>query len=471
MFSLERVTSELSFIAKHNVSKTPYIYIGDANFGLFPRDVEIAQQLRNLKDTYGFPQSVYLYFAKNSSEKVVRIAEILKDMTSISLSRQSQNSEVLRAIKRSNINIDTFNSLAELAKSLNISSFVELIYALPGESKDSFYAGVKEIMRQRVDGLHMFPAMLLDGSEMGTKKSRDRYGIKGEWRRIDGCAGSYGPVNAIEYEEIIIETKVMSRDDYFEIRLFHFLQTLFLDTKLYKDTEVLIGDWSLFELIEDVIANYESASEPFRRMIELFIAQAKAELHDSPPEVFTTSDVDACLSASVKLNPLFIAKLLYEAGIRSSFHAFLQERILAIGSATEEDIDDVLCCIDMSIYPFDGSREKQVAMRFDALAFVRRAPFRKVVLADYRLERPKVYALKKKFTYQNFLDEMPDQLSLPEKVYEVLLHHTHEKLVNTVSWTLEAELPTGAQDARVSSLDGTSGSGQRAIQLDGGWLY
>ena len=71
MFSLERVTKELRFIAERNVSTTPYLYVGDANFGLFPRDVEIAQLLRELKNNRKFPQNVYMYFAKNSSEKVV----------------------------------------------------------------------------------------------------------------------------------------------------------------------------------------------------------------------------------------------------------------------------------------------------------------------------------------------------------------------------------------------------------------
>ena len=66
-------------------------------------------------------------------------------------------------------------------------------------------------MRQEVDGLHFFPAMLLDGSEMGTMHSRKTYGLKGEWRPIDGCAGTFGPVCAMEYEEIITSTKAMIR--------------------------------------------------------------------------------------------------------------------------------------------------------------------------------------------------------------------------------------------------------------------
>ena len=146
-------------------------------------------------------------------------------MTNFSLSRQTQNEEVLKNIKRQNISIDLFNKLSTLAKNLGVQTFVELIYGLPGESLKSFYDGVRSVMKQNVDGLHFFPAMLLNGSEMGTKNSRKKFDLSGEFRLIDGCSGTFGPINAIEFEEIITKTKVMTRDEYFEIRVFHFFQT------------------------------------------------------------------------------------------------------------------------------------------------------------------------------------------------------------------------------------------------------
>ena len=155
---MERVVNDLEYIVENNVSKTPYLYIGDANFGLFPRDIEIAKLLRKYKDTKGFPENVYLYFAKNSSENVLKIAELIKDMTNFSLSRQTQNPEVLKIIKRDNIPLATFNKLAALGKELGVSTFVELIYTLPGESKQSFYNGVREILKQNVCLLYTSPS-------------------------------------------------------------------------------------------------------------------------------------------------------------------------------------------------------------------------------------------------------------------------------------------------------------------------
>ena len=468
MFALDRVIEELTYIAENNVSTTPYLYIGDANFGLFPRDVEIAQFLRELKDSRGFPQNIYMYFAKNSTEKVVKIAGILNDMTPISLSRQTQNKDVLENIKRSNISVDTFNSLADLAKELGIQSFVELIHGLPGESKESFYDGVRDIMRQNVDILHIFPAMLLDGSEMGTAASRAEYGIKGEMRLIDGCAGVYGPVKAMEFEEIITATNVMSRSDYFELRVFHFIQALFLDTKIYRDLEVLLGDFEIIDLIVAVIKNYRSAPEPFERLIDDFISQAHAEFYRELPSSFDSETVQQAVDRSVKLNPLFISRILYQPGVREAFHQFLTERILAFGTANESEIAAVLNYITASIYPFDGESDHVVIMNFDAVGFSTRAPFDKMDVSDFLSAEPRSFLYRKPTTYQEYMDRYT-HLPLGQSVYEILVHHTRTILRQTLMHQLTREVSSA--DFAESYAVAAENSDSRVIRLEGGWLY
>lgn len=470
-FAQDRVTAELRYIAEKNVSTTPILYVGDANFGLFERDVETATLLRELKDTHGFPQNIYLYYAKNATEKVVRIARILVGMTRFNLSRQTLNDDVLVNIKRDNISIDTYNRLTDLAHSLGAETFMEMIYGLPGETKESFLAGLKTVMRQRVDGIHWFPAMLLDGSEMASQASRDKYGLKGEFRRIDGCAGSYGPISAMEFEEIITESNAMSREDYFEIRLFHLFQTLFLDTKLYKATETLIGDALLFDLIEDMIANIRVAPALVRAQVDAFRSAAKAELLVTPPCRATPHDIEASQAALVKLNPLFVCKLLFDPGSREAFHTFLKDRILAMGHATEEDVDNVLRHIDESIYPFDGSVRKSVSMAFDSAAFSARPLSRTANVSDYALNGAKVFQYTKPVTFQQFVERMPTDWPLASKIYEVLLHHTHQNLRTTVSWSIEGP------DMNRASINGMSPIGvvrkdeRREIENEEGWIY
>jgi radical SAM superfamily enzyme YgiQ (UPF0313 family) len=472
MFSMDRIVDELRYIAERNVFNTPYLYLCDANFGLFKRDIEIAHLIAELKKTHGFPQNVYLYFAKNSSERVVRIAEILKDMTPISLSRQTQNEDVLRNIKRSNISIETFNNLAALAKSLGVDSVVELIYTLPGESKESFYAGVREVLKQSVDRLHLFPAMLYEGSEMNTKASRERFGLKGEWRFIDGSAGSYGPVTAMEFEEIITESEAMSRADHMEIRLFHFLETLFLSTRVYKDTDVLLGELTLLDLMLDIIANYRFAAAPFRDLIDDFRRRAEEEFLKEPPKHFSQDEVQAKQKCSIKLNALYLAKLLYDPGIREAFHDFLAKRIRVIGLATAQEIGCIMEYIDALIYPFDGIVSRHVRLGFDAVAFSERPLGQETNLSDFLLDHPRTFRLEKRFSYADIMATMDGSLPLSKRVYEILIHHTGETFKSTLTYRLAGALAEPQfEQIGTPTEPALQNSDRRYIRSEGGWLY
>ncbi len=468
-FSMERVIKDLEYIVENNVSKTPYLYIGDANFGLFPRDIEIAKLLRKYKDTKGFPQNVYLYFAKNSSENVLKIAELIKDMTNFSLSRQTQNPEVLKIIKRDNIPLSTFNKLAALGKSLGVSTFVELIYTLPGESKQSFYNGVREILKQNVDGLHFFPSMLFDGAEMATNTSRKQYGLKGEWRFIDGCAGSYGPINSMEFEEIITSSDVMTRDEHMELRLFHFIENWLIDSKVYKDIEVLLGNVEFIDLIFDLIANYESAPPPFIKLVKDFLIYAKTEFTVEKPTEITKEKVQNAIDNSVKLNPLFQAKLLHEPGVRDAFHHFLKERIMKMCNTDEKYIDAVLEHINHSIYPFDGSKNNTLTTTFDVLSFKNKPHDKKIIMSDYFLDKPKTFRYLKENTYQKFIESM-ENISLPKKVYEICLHFTRENYTLTLTYGKIEEVGNEITPLISKNINKISETTNRKIRLEDGWV-
>ena len=471
-FSTERVLAELEYIAEKNVARAPYLYFGDANFGLFPRDVEIAHEVVRLREKTGFPENVFLYFAKNSTEKVVKIAEILKDLTPISLARQSQSEEVLKNVKRSNIAIDTFNRLASLSKELGIDSSVDIIYGLPGESIDTVFDGIREIVQQNVDALHLYATSFLDGSEMATLESREKFGMKGEWRLIDGCAGNYGPIRAMEYEEIVTSSNTMSRDDFFRIRVFHFLQCLFLDYKIYKDVAILLDDdHTIVDVITDIIENYEEADAPFRNLINDFIAAAKAEMHPAEPAEFSDEDISAAIQKSVKLNPLYIAKLLHDPGVRESFNEFLAVRLPLFGTASAVEIEAVLEFIDSTVFDFDDQTFMVRPFKIDAFAFAKRLPAEKEPISSFMLDEPQAYKLFRKFSYQEFIEEKGDDVSLSDKVYDILVHHTHETHRNTLVYSVVGQAADeDGLSVTAPTLEQAS-SGGRVLRNESGWVY
>jgi radical SAM superfamily enzyme YgiQ (UPF0313 family) len=461
-FPVERVLKELDYIAAHNVSRVSYLYIGDANFGLFQRDVEVAGRLRHLKDSTGYPEHVYLYFAKNSSARVLKIAELLKDMTPISLSRQTQNPEVLANIKRSNIDIDTFTALSLQAKELGVESFAELIYALPGESKSSFIAGAKEILESDVDGLHFFPAMLLEGSEMSTQASRRLYGIQGEFRAIDGASGDYGSFAASEFEEIVTTTSVFTRRDYFAVRRFHFLQSVLVDAdsggRLFYPLRGLTRDNSLFPLIEALSTEAALNAGPFGRLLSDFEAHASRELVP-PSEVAHSRFTARSTSESVKLNPYFLVRLLYSEGALEDFLATLRPLCVSVFDQDQDVVAAVLDFIAQRVYPFSGRTVSTGHTRIDPRRLAAAAlatSDNPLSLADLQ-STPMELTLTKSRTYEERVEGAVDGADKCRRIYDVAMHHSRENTGRLVTWRLASGEPIESEG--------------RTITNDGGWLF
>ena len=461
-FPVERILKELDFLADANDSRVSYLYIGDANFGLFQRDVEIAQRLRGLKDTTGFPEHVYLYFAKNSSKRVVEIAGILQGMTPISLSRQTQNADVLQNIKRSNIDIDTFNSLSRHAKSLGVDSFAELIYGLPGESLDSFLDGVREVLDSDVDGLHFFPAMLLEGSEMATEASRTVFGLNGEYRAIDSAAGDYGPFAATEFEEIVTSTAVYSRDDYFTVRRLHFIQSLLLDVhaggRIFYGLRALTQGQSMYALMESIARepDTDGTGAPFWAMLDAFETDAAGEFIDSA-ELAARRRTYRADARIMKLNPAYLTRLLYQPGNLDAFLDVIRLRLAALYGTDPTLIAAVLEVVQQRIYPFDGSTSAtaQVRIDLDDLARASLAPRDVPLLPTQVLGTPTAVSLWKQRTYEEQLTPILARMPRHEAIYDLALHHSRENIGRLLTWSLARDEQTGG----------------RTITNEGGWLY
>ena len=178
-FPEDRIYTEYEWMAAHGIG---LLYNCDANYGLFPRDVELTQQLAALKQQHGFPQQFRAAYAKNSNKRVVQIGKILNDAgmcKGVTLSFQSLDPHTLRLIKRKNMDINDFSGLVATYKAAGIPTYTELILPLPGETYDSFCDGVDTLLDAgQHDALNIYPCMILPNSEMSQPGHRELHGIQ-----------------------------------------------------------------------------------------------------------------------------------------------------------------------------------------------------------------------------------------------------------------------------------------------------
>ena len=102
-FSTQRVDEELNYIAKHVPNNQHNLHISDLNFGMYTRDVEVCDSINNVQEKYGYPHYVKITSGKNNPEKIGKAIKKLGNTTSMSLSVQSLNDQILSNIKRENI--------------------------------------------------------------------------------------------------------------------------------------------------------------------------------------------------------------------------------------------------------------------------------------------------------------------------------------------------------------------------------
>ena len=136
--SLERVFKEIEWIAE---KKIQYVFNADSNFGMHRRDIEIANKLVEVKKRTGYPDKFRTCWGKNTSEQIYKIASLLHLHgleKGITLARQTNSKEALKAVKRDNIKLEAYSELEKKFNQLQIPVYAEMILGLPEETYKSW---------------------------------------------------------------------------------------------------------------------------------------------------------------------------------------------------------------------------------------------------------------------------------------------------------------------------------------------
>lgn len=217
-YDMERLRAEIDWIARNKIF---YIYLADANFGIFyDRDLEISGYFAEAGKKYGFPGYMAINWTKNTHERITAIAERLASggvQTSVTFAVQSFNDKTLEAIKRRNIKTDSLMKLKKEYQERNLPTYTEMILGLPEETYETFTQGLNQTMTPGVSDHWVFHlCTLLVNTEMESQEYRDKYGILSRWvsagiarRTVDQKEEA-----ASEIEEIVVGTTSMPPDDW-----------------------------------------------------------------------------------------------------------------------------------------------------------------------------------------------------------------------------------------------------------------
>ena len=165
--------------------------ITDLNFGMYKQDVITANAIAEIQKNYNYPTIISATVGKNMPERTIRVAKILKGWT-MGAAIQSTDHNVLKAVKRSNISKSAYQKLIDFGNSQKSDkTHTEIILALPGDTKEKQLESLKIGIDNNVKNLRMYQAILLPGTEMASRETRKKYGLKTKFRIRPGCIGGY----------------------------------------------------------------------------------------------------------------------------------------------------------------------------------------------------------------------------------------------------------------------------------------
>lgn len=298
LFDIARVKAEIDYIVKH-VKNTDCLCIANANFGIYKRDTGIAEHIKRARISVGYPRNLLATWAKNTSKRVVQIADLLGDMVEITMSFQSLDPLVGKNIRRDNIEISSFIELQDYFNREGIPSVSEVILALPGETKESHLNTLRRLFDMGVGDILCYNLRALGGTVLNTPQERAKYNIKTKYRLYDVGFGKYDGIVAIEADEIVRSTSTLSEEDVFSFRPLHWLIQFLWGFKYYihllkylQSTKVHPLDF-MMQIIQDKkdapeIVSYlfndferESQGEWFNTREELFDYYSKKDNFDT----------------------------------------------------------------------------------------------------------------------------------------------------------------------------------------------
>ncbi len=231
---LDRVARELEWCSLHKIR---YVFNADSNFGMHPRDGEIARTLVELKRRYGYPDKFRTCFGKNTDDKIFEIGSLLHRHgleKGITLARQSNDLEVLKNIRRANIKLSTYRSLQTRFNEANVPLYAEFILGLPGETYATWTAGIEEMLESGLKNqLFSYFCDVYPNTELADPQYQKRFGIVTQRVVLNEIHGALRREDLpTEYVDIVVKTDAMSVAEWRLMTMFSWMTSLLHSMKL-----------------------------------------------------------------------------------------------------------------------------------------------------------------------------------------------------------------------------------------------
>ncbi len=220
-FPMEKVKAELKWLSD---KKIEYCFCADANFGMFKRDIEVADYCIALKKATGYPDVFRPCYAKENDENVFEICSKFNEYRmdkGATMAYQSLSDAALENVNRKNLTVEHFADIVKKYNHAKIPTYSELILGLPGETYESFCEGLCKLLEAgQHNSVSVYHCEILPNSIMGSKEYIEKYSIDSKKVKFNHIHSAETHEEVHEYSEIVMGTATMSKEMWIRSNLF-----------------------------------------------------------------------------------------------------------------------------------------------------------------------------------------------------------------------------------------------------------
>jgi radical SAM superfamily enzyme YgiQ (UPF0313 family) len=379
--SENRVFAEIEYIRER--ASASQLILADVNFGILKRDLDVAKFIKASHVEYHWPKSLYVYNAKLPTETTLRTMETLHPMAQLCMSFQSTDEKVLDNIHRANIGYDKYSAITKWAKTRGIPVGTELIYGLPGETRQSFVDGYETLLELRADYMASYNLRVFPGIELNLPAKREEYAIETRFRPMDVNLGQYQfekPERIMEIEEVVFASSTATEDDFFYTRKLAFMVEVLWNTGCLRSALAFLGihGFKITDVLQRILTEGSASTaapffEEYDRLAHEELVTDSGEFERRCKDADYWGDLTSGRGANMKLNLAFSGRLLL---FTNAFDAFLFEFMRKtygpeLSSEDQGIFDDILAHCRASKVDLDDPAPRQLQMSFDVPGWIK----------------------------------------------------------------------------------------------------
>ena len=328
------LAEDLEYIAQRKGSIQD-LYISDANFGMFKEDKDKALSIARVQKKYGWPKYIHVSGGKNQKERLLEVAEIIGGSMGVAASLQSTNKNVLDNVRRSNISLAQLAGVAKQGSRIDANTYAEIILNLPGDTLDAHTQSLRDAVNSGLSYIRMYQLIMLPETDMNTRETRQKFGMKCMWRIMPRCFGKYTfqqeEFICAEIEEICVAQDSLSFEDYIECREYDLTIEIAHNANVFRELFSLcrVAGCGWFDLL---LRFHSQRRRYLPQLYDEFRENTIKPLWASREEAlaFAQSNLDLYLTEQLGTNELFNAKAVAFFTLQQELHDAMYAEALGL---------------------------------------------------------------------------------------------------------------------------------------------